>query len=151
MSWSGAQRAFFVECLKKNGNSYVAAKREFKIRYNINYKKPVPSRNTIVRWVKKFRACGTTLTPKSAGRTRNVRTPENVAKVKSAVHQSPMRSARKHAPVLRVPEKLKARITQKIKEIPPTMLNRVMETFKKRLNECIANDGRHLSDTIFKS
>ena len=74
-----------------------------------------------------------------------------MAKVKSAVHQSPMRSACKHALVLRVPEKLKARITQKIKEIPPTMLNRVMEAFKKRLNECIANDGRHLSDTIFKS
>ena len=48
-------------------------------------------------------------------------------------------------------EELKARITHKIKEIPPTMLNRVMETFKKRLNECIANDGRHLSYTIFKS
>ena len=33
-------------------------------------------------------------------------------------------------------EELKARITQIIKEIPPTMLNRVMETFKKRLNDC---------------
>ena len=139
MSWSGAQRAFFVECFLKNGNSYVAAQREFKIRYNINYKEPdpilkemFPNRLISIRGHIGWPARSPDLAPCDFFLW---------GYLKEQVY--------KHKP--QTIEELKARITQKIKEIPPTMLNRVMEDFKKRLNECIAYEGLHLSDTIFRS
>lgn len=100
MAWSGVQRAFLVESFIKNGYSYKASIREFKQEYNINFKDPVPSRNAVNSWVAKFRSSGTTLKKSPPGRNSAIRTPENVAKVKRSVQQSPMRSARKHALVL---------------------------------------------------
>jgi hypothetical protein len=42
-------------------------------------------------------------------------------------------------------EGLKEAITQEVAAIPPEMTNRVMEKYRERLNE-----GRHLSDVVFK-
>jgi len=48
-------------------------------------------------------------------------------------------------------DKLKVAIRQKVNEIPQEMTQRVMENFRNRLDQCIAVQGRHLEDAIFKS
>ena len=48
-------------------------------------------------------------------------------------------------------EQLKEAILQKVAAIPPTMTRKAMDNFRERLQECVINNGRHLSDVIFKS
>jgi hypothetical protein len=55
----------------------------------------------------------------------------------------------KHRP--RSLEDLKERIRQEINAIPPEITQRVMKNFRERLQKCFANDGRHMSDMIFKT
>jgi len=55
----------------------------------------------------------------------------------------------KHRP--RSLEDLKERIQQEIDSIPPELTRRVMKNFQERLQQCVANDGRHMSDPIFKN
>jgi hypothetical protein len=55
----------------------------------------------------------------------------------------------KHHP--RSLEYLKERIRQEIDTIPPEITRRLMKNFRKRLQQCVANDGRHMSDMIFKT
>ena len=43
---------------------------------------------------------------------------------------------------------LKQNIRDEVAAISPTMLQRVMQNFQKRLWECV-NKERHLTDTIF--
>jgi long-subunit acyl-CoA synthetase (AMP-forming) len=45
---------------------------------------------------------------------------------------------------------LKEAITQEVAAIPHEMTHRVMEKYRERLNHCIDNEGRHLSDVVFK-
>jgi hypothetical protein len=49
----------------------------------------------------------------------------------------------------RTTEDLK-QIREEVAAIPPTMLQRVMQNFQKRLREWVDNNGRHLTHTIFK-
>ena len=46
---------------------------------------------------------------------------------------------------------LKVAIRQEICPINRQLLARVMDGFKKRLENCIQEDGRHLTDIIFKT
>jgi hypothetical protein len=46
---------------------------------------------------------------------------------------------------------LKDAIGWEIAAIPPAMTEGVMRAFRNRLGECIANDGHHLGDIIFKT
>jgi len=46
---------------------------------------------------------------------------------------------------------LKEAICQEIRLIDRQLLVRVMDAFKKRLVDCIQEDGRHLTDIIFKT
>jgi len=46
---------------------------------------------------------------------------------------------------------LKEIIRQEIRPIDSQLLARVMDDFKERLENCIQDDGRHLTDTIFKT
>jgi len=55
----------------------------------------------------------------------------------------------KHRP--RSLEDLKERIQQEIDSIPPELTRRVMKNFWERLQQCVANVGRHMSDLIFKT
>ena len=48
-------------------------------------------------------------------------------------------------------EDLKERIQQEIDSIPPELTRRVMKNFQERLQQCVANDGRHMSDMNFKT
>jgi hypothetical protein len=42
-------------------------------------------------------------------------------------------------------------IRREITAIPPAMTEQFMRAFRNRLEECIANDGHHLGDIIFKT
>ena len=46
---------------------------------------------------------------------------------------------------------LKDAIREEVAAIRPEMTNIAMENFRERLRQCIANNGRHLSDVIFKT
>ena len=48
-------------------------------------------------------------------------------------------------------EELKDRIREEITAIPIEMCRRAVENFRIRLQECIAADGRHLRDILFKT
>ena len=48
-------------------------------------------------------------------------------------------------------EQLKEAIRQEVAAIPPAMIRKAMDNFRERLQEFVINDGRHLSDVIFKS
>ena len=52
---------------------------------------------------------------------------------------------------LRTLNELKEAIRQEIRPIDRQLLARVMDDFKKRLENCIQEDGRHLTDIIFKT
>ena len=51
----------------------------------------------------------------------------------------------------RSPEDLKERIQQEIDSIPPELTRRVMKSFRERLQQCVADVGRLMSDLIFKT
>jgi hypothetical protein len=44
---------------------------------------------------------------------------------------------------------MKQNIREEVAVVSPTMLQRVMQNFQKRLQECF-NKGHHLTDTIFR-
>jgi len=48
-------------------------------------------------------------------------------------------------------KELKDAIRVDVTAIPPEMTNIVMENFGERLWQCMANDGHHLTDVIFKT
>ena len=48
-------------------------------------------------------------------------------------------------------EQLKETIRQEVAAIPPAMTRKGMDNFRERLQEFVINNGRHLSDVIFKS
>jgi hypothetical protein len=45
---------------------------------------------------------------------------------------------------------LKQNNREELAAISLTMLHRVMQSFQKRLGECVENKGHHLRDTIFR-
>lgn len=51
----------------------------------------------------------------------------------------------------RILQHLKDNIRQAIANILIDMLETVERSFKRRVDQCIANEGRHLSDVIFKT
>jgi hypothetical protein len=45
---------------------------------------------------------------------------------------------------------LKQNIREEEAAISPNILQRVMQNFQKNLEECVDNEGRHFTDTIFR-
>jgi hypothetical protein len=45
-------------------------------------------------------------------------------------------------------EDLKEAITQEVAANPPEITRRIMEKYQERLNQCIDEEGRHLSDVF---
>ena len=87
-SWNGAHQAFAVKAYYKNNDSYVSAQHVFRNHFNIPRNDPVPSAHAIKTWIKNFEETGSTV-KKRIGSVKSVRTPENVAKVESAIQRSP--------------------------------------------------------------
>jgi hypothetical protein len=50
----------------------------------------------------------------------------------------------------RTTDELKQNIREEVAAISPTMLQWVMQNFQNRLQGCVDNNGRHLTDTIFR-
>ncbi|XP_039294955.1 uncharacterized protein LOC120353834 [Nilaparvata lugens] len=48
-------------------------------------------------------------------------------------------------------EELKEKIREEIQALPVAICQNAFENFKNRLHQCIAADGRHLTDIIFKN
>ena len=98
MSCSDEHRGFVIEAFFKNNDSVTATRRAFRKRFWLYATDDVPDRETILRWVSNVRASGSALPRKPSGRPRNVRTPENVQRVRVSIEQSPWSSARKLLP-----------------------------------------------------
>lgn len=110
MPWSGEQRGFVIEAFFKNAESVIATQRAFRTRFSLNPNESVPDRKTILNWVKNLRATGSAMPKKPFGRPKSVRTPENIAAVRTSIEQSPSRSARKHASALGISDRTVRRI-----------------------------------------
>lgn len=108
--WTAEHRAFVIETFFKNGDSVVKTQRVFRFQFNVGRHGAVPSRNTILRWVRNFRLTASACKKKPPGQVRSVRTPENIERVRVAVTRSPHRSARRQATALRLSDRSVRRI-----------------------------------------
>jgi hypothetical protein len=69
--------------------------RVFRRYFDIGRNLKVPTRQTILNWVKKFSTIASVVNKKLPGRPQTVPTPENVRRVAHAFQRSPQRSARR--------------------------------------------------------
>ena len=83
-SWSGEHRGFVIEVFFKNKDSVTATQRAYRTCCGLHATDAVPDRKTILRWVSNVTASGSALPRKPSGRPRNVRTPENVQRVRAS-------------------------------------------------------------------
>ena len=119
MAWHGEHRSFVVEEFIKNGGSVISTQRAFRIRFELGRRDSVPDAKTIKLWVSNFRQTGSALKRKPTGRPRTAITPENVARVRTSIQQSPKRSAVKHAAALGLSERSLRRILHKELHLHP--------------------------------
>ena len=140
MIWSNEHRAFAVEEFFKTG-SVSTTLNKFKKKFNLKRHDGVPGRNTVLRWVNNFKATASAQKKKPPGRTRTIRTPENVKLVESSVVKSPMRSARKHALALGFSDRSVRRILHFDLRFHPYKLACVQELserdYQSRVNCCL--------------
>ncbi len=101
VEWNGEQRVFAVETYFKNNESVTITLCEFQKQFKILPRKPMPSSNTICRWVNNLRVTGSALKKKPPGPRKWSRTTENIDKVRKAIIKSPGHSARKHSDSLK--------------------------------------------------
>jgi transposase-like protein len=91
--WSVEHRAFAVETYFKNNDSVVLTQRICLRHFNIHRNDSVPSRNTLLLWVRNFRDTASVAKRKPPGREPSLRTPENIKRVRQAFVRNPRRSA----------------------------------------------------------
>ncbi|PSN39208.1 hypothetical protein C0J52_22281 [Blattella germanica] len=93
--------AYFVDYPNSDSHQLsrrsVELTRRFRLHFNVGRYGRVPSRDTILLWVKNFRTDAMTLKKKPPGDVRSIRTPRNIQAVRQAVQNSPTRSTAKHA------------------------------------------------------
>lgn len=117
--------------------------RVYRRQFNVGRHGHIPSRNTILSWVKKFEETGSVLDVKH-GAPRTVRTPENVQTVREAFERSPRRSARKQSRVLGISRISLFRILKEIKFHPYKLqiVQKINERDKEaRLAFCTTMNG----------
>ena len=108
-----------VTCVRSyyKAKSVTEEQRVFRRQFNVGRHGRVPSRNTILAWVKKFEETGSVFTVKH-GASRTVRTPENLQRVREAFERSPRRSACQHSRILGLSRKSLFRMLKDIKFHP---------------------------------
>jgi transposase len=84
--------------------------RIFRRHFNIHRNDSVPSRNTVLLWVRNFRETASAAKRKPPGRESSLRTPENIERVRQAFVRSPRRSASRNAIALRMSDRTVRRI-----------------------------------------
>lgn len=119
MAWSGVHRAFVVEHFIQNGGSPINTQRAFRVRFALGRRDPVPDKKTIYSWVSNFRETGSALKRKPPGRARTATGPGNVDAVRASIHQSPRRSAKKHAAALGISDRSVRRILHRDLKMHP--------------------------------
>ena len=97
---SAVHRVFAVETFLKN--SVIPTQQIFRRHINIGRHETVPHRNTLKKWVQKFRTTASATNKKPENRVRTVRTPETIERARAAVGRSPKRSACRHSVALNV-------------------------------------------------
>jgi hypothetical protein len=88
---SGAQRALTVKEFHKSNDRLEAARRLFRIQFNLQRHDPVPSAHAIKTWVRNFEETGSALKKKPPGGIRSARAPDSIAGVRTALIRSPKR------------------------------------------------------------
>jgi transposase len=83
--WTTEHRVFVFETFIETGSSVVLTQRKFRTHFNVGRHGAVPSRNTILKWVKNFRTTGSVRPGTARGGDRTVRTPENIERIRQAV------------------------------------------------------------------
>lgn len=111
--WTVEHRVFTYDAYVRNGESVVTAQRLFRVHFNRGRNGTIPSRNTILSWVRTLRSTGSIVKKKPPGPTKTARTPENIDRVRAALIRSPGRSARRHASELRISRESLRTILQK--------------------------------------
>jgi hypothetical protein len=76
--WSVEHWAFAVETYFKSNNSVVMTQQIFCWHLNILWNDSVPSRGTVLLWVRNFRETVSAAKRKPPGREPSLRTPENI-------------------------------------------------------------------------
>ncbi|XP_042856772.1 uncharacterized protein LOC122243317 isoform X2 [Penaeus japonicus] len=141
MVWTGEHRDFAVRAYFENNQSVIATQRAFRRQFNIPRNNAVPQANTIRSWVRQFEATGSTLRRDAHGRSRSIRTPENVDRVRAAIIQSPGRSARSHAVALGISSRSLRRILHMDLNFHPNK-----EMMAQELNEADTANRQNLCD-----
>ena len=91
--WSVEHWAFIVETYFKNNDSVIVTQWIFHRHFNIHQNNSVPSRNTVLLWVRNFRETASATKRKPPGREPSLRTPENIECVCQAFVRRPQQSA----------------------------------------------------------
>lgn len=102
------ERVFVVKQFILN-HSVVQTQRNFRREFNVERHGQIPTRQTIMRWVRDFENKGSVSSNFSGG-IRTVRTPENIERVRQAVERSPTRSASRQSLALHISNRTLRRI-----------------------------------------
>jgi transposase len=102
-------RVFAVETYFKNNDS-VVTQRLFRRHFNVHRNDSVPSRNTVLLWVRNFRETASAAKRKPPGREPSLKTPENIDRVRQAFVRTPRRSASINAVAVRMSDRTVRRI-----------------------------------------
>ena len=85
--WSVEHRAFAMETYLKNNDSVFLTERIFRQHFNILRNDSVPSRSTLLLWVRNFRETASAAKRKLPGREPSLRTPENIGRVRQGLSE----------------------------------------------------------------
>jgi hypothetical protein len=108
--WSVEHQAFAMETYFKNNNFVVVTQRIFHWQFNIHQDDSVPSRNTVLLWVRNFRETASATKRKPPGREPLLTTPVNIKQVHQAFVRSPRQSVSRNAIALRMSDHTVRRI-----------------------------------------
>lgn len=131
--WSNEHRAFVIETFFKSGDSVIRTQRLFRQHFGVGRNDKVPSRKSITRWVQQFRGTASAANKTPPGRPRTVRTPENIARVTTALVRSPTRSVRRHSQVLNISDRSVRRILHLDLKFHPYKLQVVQQLLERDL------------------
>jgi len=84
--------------------------RIFRRHFNIHRNDSVPSRNTVLLWVRNFEETASAAKIKPPGKEPSLRTSENIERVRQAFVRNPRRSASRHAIALIMSDRTVPRI-----------------------------------------
>ncbi|KAK8405418.1 hypothetical protein O3P69_001754 [Scylla paramamosain] len=135
MPWSGEHRGFAVRTYFENGRSVIATQRAFRLHFNIPRHGPIPDGKAIRRWIEALEDNGSTRRPRGSGRPKKM-FPARLVSRRDDVEWPP------HSPDLSICNFfLWGYLKEKVFRA---------ENFRHRLQQCIATEGHHLPDAIFK-